>query len=133
MRRDIVENRLTVDEKSETERSEPMEGKSVPKPKTDDSEKIKLLSEQEPESLARLREAWANAEDNNPYKAIRMFCIDCMGSSTKLVAECSSGGCPLWKFRFGCKPLAQDISEEQRSEMRERARRNFSSDTGNDN
>jgi len=132
VRKDASENRLVVEEKSDGEGSEPKEGVSVPKPEMIDPEKIKLLSEQEPEELARLRVKWAKAGDNNPYKAIRNFCADCMGGSTKLVAECESGGCPLWKFRFGCKPLPQDISEQQRAEMRERAYRNFSSNAAND-
>jgi hypothetical protein len=41
-----------------------------------------------------------------PMKAMRAFCIDCMGTKAnlgynKLVRECNSDDCPLWPYRFG--------------------------------
>ena len=57
----------------------------------------------------------------SPLKAIRMFCLECCGGSSKEVAACSVNpeditktkltdddmeyeGCPLWEFRFGHNP-----------------------------
>ena len=36
-------------------------------------------------------------------KLIRKFCLECMGGSSKLVAECKSD-CPLQPYRFGKNP-----------------------------
>jgi len=36
-------------------------------------------------------------------KTIRKFCLECMGGSSKLVAECKSD-CPLHPYRFGKNP-----------------------------
>ena len=107
MKQNGSDGRPTVAEKFDGRKQEGRDGISSTEPQTVIPQKTKLLSEQEPERLAHLRETWAQSGDNNPYKAIRNFCMDCLGGSTKLVAECESGGCPLWKFRFGCKPLPQ--------------------------
>ena len=57
----------------------------------------------------------------SPLKAIRRFCLDCHGGSSKEVATCSANpeditkeglmeeninyeGCPLWEFRLGHNP-----------------------------
>jgi hypothetical protein len=42
-------------------------------------------------------------------KAMRAFCIECMGTKAnpgynKLVRECNSDDCPLWPYRFGMGP-----------------------------
>ncbi len=43
-----------------------------------------------------------------PLKAARKFCLECLGGSTKEVAECSGNlepcYCPLWIYRFGKNP-----------------------------
>ena len=36
-------------------------------------------------------------------KTIRKFCLECMGGSSKLAAECKSD-CPLHPYRFGKSP-----------------------------
>ena len=33
--------------------------------------------------------------------AIRKFCLDCFGGSTKDIALCTAPDCPLWPFRLG--------------------------------
>ena len=38
-----------------------------------------------------------------PMKAIRKFCLDCMGGSARLVRECPSLGCTFFECRFGKK------------------------------
>lgn len=42
---------------------------------------------------------------HRPLKAIRLFCLDCVGHSPKEVANCTaSSTCPLWPYRFGKRP-----------------------------
>ena len=35
-------------------------------------------------------------------KAIKLFCIDCMGGSPYEVTLCGLMDCPLWEHRLGC-------------------------------
>ena len=37
-------------------------------------------------------------------KLIRKFCLECMGGSSRLVAECGSEDCLLRQYRFGRHP-----------------------------
>jgi hypothetical protein len=37
-------------------------------------------------------------------KTIRKHCLECMGGSRKLVAQCASFYCPVYCFRFGNNP-----------------------------
>ena len=60
-------------------------------------------------------------------KAIREFCIECMGGRgsgqnyTKLIEECVSINCALYDFRFGKNPHhTQNLTAEQRKEIGER-------------
>jgi hypothetical protein len=41
----------------------------------------------------------------SPATAIRAFCVDCQGSSTAAVRDCTELTCPLWNFRMGKDPL----------------------------
>lgn len=43
----------------------------------------------------------------SPVKAIRAFCLDCVGDNRAEVRRCSAGvqGCPLWPFRFVRNPF----------------------------
>jgi hypothetical protein len=43
-------------------------------------------------------------EGRPSVKLIRQFCIECMGDSKRLVAECQSEDCPLYEYRFGTNP-----------------------------
>jgi hypothetical protein len=58
----------------------------------------------------------------NPVKAIRQFCLWCMGGSSKEVDLCQSGHCPLHPFRYGKNPYRKprELTDEQRQEMAER-------------
>jgi len=48
-----------------------------------------------------------------PLRAIRKFCLSCLGGSTKEVSTCSgndpSCDCPLWIYRFGKNPNRKGI------------------------
>jgi len=44
-----------------------------------------------------------------PVKAIRAFCMECMGGSRKAVAECTSLDCKLHSYRMGRNPARAGI------------------------
>lgn len=49
----------------------------------------------------------------SPLKAIRAFCLECVGFSAKEVEDCSSYegyDCPLFKFRLGRNQSAPRLS-----------------------
>lgn len=37
-------------------------------------------------------------------KAIKKYCFDCAGDSSKEVVLCELTGCPLWPYRLGNSP-----------------------------
>lgn len=39
-----------------------------------------------------------------PLRAIKIYCIDCMGGNARYVKECTSRDCALYGFRQGRKP-----------------------------
>lgn len=39
-----------------------------------------------------------------PVKAIRKYCVECSGFSTKEVRECNRTKCELWPYRMGHRP-----------------------------
>lgn len=60
----------------------------------------------------------------SPLRALRMFCLECMGGSPVDVKACTAPECTLYPFRLGKLPL----TDEQRQSLREQAlsRRGFS-------
>ena len=57
----------------------------------------------------------------SPLKAIKCFCVDCMGGHSIYVKDCTSINCPLYNFRMGKNPYL--YTEEQRQAMAERMRK----------
>lgn len=55
--------------------------------------------------LLRLIEAYPAlvraARTNSPKKAVRLFCLECIGGSPREVKECQDFICPLWPYRHG--------------------------------
>jgi hypothetical protein len=43
-----------------------------------------------------------------PLKAVRLACLECSNGSALEVRECVATSCPLWTFRFGRRPGAED-------------------------
>ena len=37
-------------------------------------------------------------------KIFRKFCLECMGGSSLMVAECEKENCPMYSYRFGKNP-----------------------------
>ncbi len=49
-------------------------------------------------------EAKYRARATSPLRAIRAFCVICMGCQPKVVAQCSAPTCPLYHYRMGKNP-----------------------------
>ena len=61
------------------------------------------------------------ANQTSPVKAIREFCLSCVGGSAAEVKKCHTGACPLNPFRFGKNPyIKREMSEEQKKAARAR-------------
>ena len=65
-------------------------------------------------------------EITNPVKAIRAFCVECMGGSSQEVKNCTSASgtryeCPLYPFRQGENPFRK---KERSDAQKEADRRN---------
>jgi hypothetical protein len=75
----------------------------------------------------------------NPVKAIREFCIECMGGQEseghlKRIAEFGSPDCALFEFRFGKNPYhTQNLTDVQRKERAERFKTALSHDKRTEN
>jgi hypothetical protein len=54
---------------------------------------LKQLKAQYP-SLTKLAE-------RSPLRAIRLFCLQCMGGNSTEVGRCAVTNCPLYIFRYG--------------------------------
>lgn len=54
-----------------------------------------------------------------PLKAIRRFCLECMGGSAKEVALCTDTYCELWPYRFGTDPRREkkELSDKEKSAL----------------
>ena len=66
----------------------------------------------------------------SPVKAIREFCIECMGGRgcgnnySTLITECASSSCALYEFRFGKNPYnRKNLSDNRRTELAVHARK----------
>lgn len=60
----------------------------------------------------------------SPLKAIKAFCVDCMGGQVTYVKDCTSTNCPLYKFRFGKNPYnTRQLTDEQRQAASERMKK----------
>ena len=62
---------------------------------------------------------------------VRMKCSECMGGErgslprggvAQAVLDCGAVACPLWPFRLGFDPRREEMPEERRAALRERAR-----------
>lgn len=61
----------------------------------------------------------------NLGKAVRAFCLECLGWSPDEVKRCSAPLCPLHPFRFGKDPsMKRELTEEQKAITRDRFKRN---------
>ena len=79
-------------------------------------------------------ERYKPKKQKKPLKAIREFCIECMGGRDnedclKQIKDCGSSDCALFDFRFGNNPHhKQKLTKEQRKEKGDRLITNLSPD-----
>ena len=79
-------------------------------------------------------ERYKPKKQKKPLKAIREFCIECMGGREndgylKHIKNCVSFDCALFDFRFGNNPHhKQKLTKEQRKEKGDRLRTSLSPD-----
>lgn len=61
----------------------------------------------------------------NPVKAIRAYCLSCVGGSPYEVDKCPITDCPLFSFKYGKNPFRTKrvLSDEQRTAMAERLKK----------
>ena len=57
-----------------------------------------------PDGLSEQKLFKAKGTDRSPTRAIRRFCMQCVGGSSLEVERCHGFDCPLWSFRFGQLP-----------------------------
>jgi len=62
-----------------------------------DKRVAKVISEAPISTQGALREAFSGAA--SPRRAIKAMCLTCVGFDRLEVTNCSSYGCPLWKYR----------------------------------
>ena len=62
-----------------------------------------------------------------PMQAICAKCLDCCIGQKNEVRLCTATDCPLHDYRLGHNPniKRRELTEEQRAELRERAKRNL--------
>jgi len=77
-----------------------------------------------------MNERYKPTKHKNPVKAIREFCIECMGGKgngqniSHLIKECSAPDCALYDYRLGKNPYhSQNLTEEQKKERAERLKK----------
>lgn len=58
-------------------------------------------------------EAKYRARATSPLRAIRTFCVLCMGCQPKMVAKCSAPKCPLYPFRMGKNPFQKHSKDSK--------------------
>ena len=63
---------------------------------------------------------------NSPIKAIREKCLECSCGQAYEVKMCPITDCPLYRFRFGKKPIKRKLSDETREKLRQNALKNLS-------
>lgn len=104
-------------------RSKDHEGKTVGSP---DETFLQRTRPQKEKALRRLRtEGVIPMENTSPIKAIREFCLGCVGHSAHEVKLCPSVKCPLYPFRFGKNPFLpkREFTDEQKAAAAERLAR----------
>lgn len=61
----------------------------------------------------------------NPVKAIRAYCLSCVGGSSNEVDKCPIPECALYSFRYGKNPFRtkRELTDEQKAAMAERLKK----------
>lgn len=63
-----------------------------------------IPAEVELKRIIRAKGGGTRKMDLTPIKAIRVFCLECVGHQTGAVRTCADELCPLWPYRMGTDP-----------------------------
>ncbi len=66
------------------------------------------VSLEEMHNVGPVAKITAGGAEAPPMKAIREFCLQCLGGSSMEVSVCSGYACPLWSYRFGRSPKSAE-------------------------
>ena len=80
----------------------------------DDSEDIAGESPAgtEKATLDRIEQRYRDRADS-PLRAIRAFCVLCMGCQPRMVADCTATSCVLYPVRFGKNPYQKHTKKSK--------------------
>lgn len=78
---------------------------------SDDAGADTPLDNETPEQATRRIEAKYRARATSPLRAIRFFCVMCMGGAPKAIAGCTAPTCALYPFREGKNPYQKRASK----------------------
>ena len=67
------------------------------------TEDVAATAESDSEVADRIEQKY-RARADSPLRAIRAFCVLCMGCQPRMVANCSATNCVLYPYRFGKNP-----------------------------
>lgn len=67
------------------------------------TEDVVATAESDSEIADRIEQKY-RARADSPLRAIRAFCVLCMGCQPRMVANCSATNCVLYPYRFGKNP-----------------------------
>lgn len=93
------QRRLALAQESEIEEENEEEAVDT----TDEPSYEKVEGESTQDAQDRI-EAKYKARATSPLRAIRAFCVLCMGAQPREVAHCTAKGCVLFEFRDGKNP-----------------------------
>lgn len=85
-----------------------------------------LVEEENSKTVQKTKKEGGRMNDKklitNPVKAIRAFCLGCVGGNANEVKLCPAEDCELYPFRFGKNPYRtkRELTEEQKAVMVER-------------
>jgi hypothetical protein len=65
---------------------------------------VRVIADAPTAARNTLREAFSGSA--SPRKAIKAFCLACVGYDRQEIKSCTSWGCPLWKYR----PFQEDAA-----------------------
>ena len=62
--------------------------------------------------IIRAKDGKTRRASLTPLKAIRAFCLECLGHSRSGVRSCGDPLCPLWPYRLGTDPGRERMARQ---------------------
>jgi hypothetical protein len=80
-------------------------------------ENVQTVDHEQPVTLTKAGYIELGHRPAPPLSAVRRFCIECSGGSTKEVRLCRRTGCLLFPYRMGSNPWRKELSPEKRAAL----------------